>query len=103
AGRAAVERADVLRVELERAPPVGQRTLRITEPRLRLRARCEQGRVVRRKLEPGLRDVPRPVEGVRAQVRAREKAMLPELARRSRQPRPPPTAALRSSTLDGGV
>src|SRR5207249_3894833 len=36
---AAVEGADVLRIELERAPPVGQRALHVAQARFRLTAR----------------------------------------------------------------
>src|SRR5262249_56414601 len=50
-----VEAADALGVELERAPPVGERALNVTQAGLGLATKLDQGRVVGRELEPGLR------------------------------------------------
>src|SRR5581483_3474621 len=77
----AVQRADVLRLELKRAPPVGQRRLDLAEALLRLAAQRHERRVVRRESKPRLGDRQGLLERVRVQTRGREEAMLANLTR----------------------
>src|SRR5262249_32655764 len=74
--RAAVQRADVVRIELQRATPIAESPLRVTAARFRLAPRRDQHGVVGGQGESGLGDLHGAGVVVRGEVGVAEEPIL---------------------------